>query len=127
MKTDEPIVFGHSPALERLTRPIDNGFELNVVGDPQSNVARYVNHPSGGLVAGTWDCRAGSWTGPGQKSAEIFTIMEGSVCVTSESGVSHDLRAGDTMYIPKGAKTHWKVDHYVKKAFVIMPHIDSNT
>lgn len=125
MSEPDLVVFGKSSAVERLRRPIDNGHELNVVGDPQSNVARFVDHPSGKLKAGYWDSEAGSWSGPPMPHDEIFTVLEGSVTVSNDNGDTYDLKAGDTMYMPKGVKSHWKVDNYVKKVFVIVPGIDS--
>lgn len=121
MKEPTLVAFCSAAPIEALSRPIDNGHEINVQNDPQSNVARFVDHASGGLKAGTWDCSAGSWEGPASAVDEVFTVIEGSVTVGCGSGALYHLKAGDSLYIPRGAKTTWKVDHYVKKCFVIMP------
>lgn len=121
----EAFVFEPSQAIEVTKGAVaDNGHDQDVVGDPRTTSYRYVDHPSGKLKACIWECTAGSWTGPCGKVAEIFTIIEGEVTVSDSTGKEYHMKTGDCMYTPKGVKTFWKVDNYVKKTAVLMPELD---
>lgn len=120
----EAFVFEPSRAIEVIKSAVaDNGHDQDVVGNPQTILHRYVNHPSGQLRAFVWECTAGSWTGP-SCMAEIFTVIEGEATVSDSTGKEYRMKAGDCMYTPKGAKVHWKVDKYVKTTAAVMPELN---
>ena len=116
-------VLGSKYEVMKATNKIDDGKNIEVVGNPSASVTRYVTHPSGAMNTGIWECEVGEWTAV-QPSTEMFTILEGRVKITDGEGVVHDLEAGDTMYVPRGAKVHWNVVATVKKAWVMMPQLD---
>jgi uncharacterized cupin superfamily protein len=46
-------------------------------------------------------------------------ILEGSVTLTDGDGVEHRFNAGDTAYVPMGARCGWKSTEPVRKFYAI--------
>jgi uncharacterized cupin superfamily protein len=46
-------------------------------------------------------------------------ILEGSVTITEEGGASQTFRAGDSFFVPMGARVNWRCDETVRKIYCI--------
>ena len=57
----------------------------------------------------------------------MFTVLEGDVVITDEEGIGHHIKVGDSIYIPRGTPIHWNIANRLKKAWVMMPHLDVAT
>lgn len=93
-----------------------------VSGTPVARAGLHSPSVDGKASTNIWDCTAGSfwWT---FYSEETVVILEGSVRVTTQSGASRLLKAGDIAYFAKDSKALWEIETYVRKiAFVRHPH-----
>lgn len=91
-----------------------------VEGRPFGEV-HWLRTTSGGegqLYAGLWRHSVGEfdYQFPGD---ETFHMLEGHVRITVEGGPVLELRAGDLVSFPKGAKSHWSILESMQKFFVI--------
>jgi len=50
---------------------------------------------------------------------ELMCILEGSVTLTDGDGVEHRFNAGDSAYVPMGARCGWKSTETVRKFYAI--------
>jgi len=117
------VVLGPKYEIIKTSKKIDDGMNENVEGDPSTKGTRYVTHPTGALNIGIWECEAGKWSS-NHPISEMFTILEGGVIITDSDGVAHDLKVGDSIYIPRGTPIHWNIESRIKKAWVMMPQLD---
>jgi uncharacterized protein len=60
-----------------------------------------------------WDCTAGrfNWF---YDVDETLYVLEGETTI-KDAGGTYRLRAGDTIFFPKGATAEWTVDSYIRK------------
>ena len=85
-----------------------------VFGSPVARAGLHSPSIDGKTSTNIWDCTAGSfwWT---FYNEETVYILEGSVRVTSESGITRTLRSGDIAYFAENSKALWEIDDYVRK------------
>jgi uncharacterized cupin superfamily protein len=68
-----------------------------------------------------WDCTAGKFTWY-YHIDETIHVVEGSVVIVDEAGVSRTLKVGDTFLLPAGTRFDWTVEKYIRKiAFMHVP------
>jgi len=68
-----------------------------------------------------WECTAGRFNWHYDAEETIY-ILEGSVVIKDQIGVTHRLSVGDTIFLPCGAVVEWEIDNYVRKvAFIRAP------
>lgn len=85
---------------------------------------REVNHTfysgqDGSILCGVWEsapCREEIESYPAH---EMMTVLAGSVTLTDEHGRSDTFAAGDTFFIPKGAKVTWHITETLRKFYLI--------
>lgn len=73
---------------------------------------------SGPYAVGIWGVEKGEFELT-YGASEFVTILEGRVIVT-QGGKSHELKAGDSFFTPKGETVHWKVLEDVRKSFIVV-------
>ena len=68
-----------------------------------------------------WECTAGRFNWHYDAEETIY-VLEGSVVIKDQVGMTHRLSAGDTIFLPCGAVVEWQVGEYVRKvAFIRAP------
>jgi uncharacterized cupin superfamily protein len=68
-----------------------------------------------------WDCTAGRFNWHYSVDETVY-VIEGSVIVKDQSGVSRRVSAGETIFFPAGTVVEWKVEKYIRKvAFCLVP------
>lgn len=93
--------------------------KLVVSGSPQWAERLVHEDPTGQYTVGVWS------TTPYERKVisfprhELMHILEGAVTITDGKGGSETFRAGDTLFVPKGAEMGWKNDVPVKKVYCI--------
>jgi uncharacterized cupin superfamily protein len=70
------------------------------------------------LLSGTWECEPGKWSHE-QKGDEYVSLLQGSMVLTSDAGVSDGYEAPDNFMIPDGWTGTWEVTSPLKKFFVV--------
>ena len=78
---------------------------------------RIINENSDGSEAGIWECTPGKWTRL-VMDAEISSFVAGHALFHAETGVTIDIKAGDTVYFDNNSKGTWEVLETVRKAYL---------
>ncbi len=91
----------------------------NVVeGAPLTKLWQCVIAEDGKIHSGFWSCENGSFTIDSHTSNEMCTILEGEAIVEMGDGTKHNIKAGDTIFIPFGIKNTWHVKNYIRKSYI---------
>ena len=111
MEVESLITVGTSPA-KFVPNPIQAAWILD--GNPVARVELLSSSADGTASTYFWDCTAGrfNWF---YSFDETFHILEGDVTLKYPSGVSRQVRTGDTVFFPAGSTAEWTVDKYVRK------------
>jgi len=72
------------------------------------------------MHSGVWTCSVGGWPETDYAVDEVMVMVEGHLRITDTDGTVHDLRAGDTFFLPRGWAGRWDVIEDMKKIFVIV-------
>lgn len=70
------------------------------------------------IHSGFWSCENGSFCIESHTSNEMCTILEGEAVVEMGNGIKHEIKAGDTIFIPFGIKNTWHVKKYIRKSYI---------
>jgi uncharacterized protein len=112
---DNNIKFA-SAADDLMPAPIDPSWIQE--GSPVARI-KFMSGSSDGMAnTYIWDCTAGRFNWK-YGFDETACILEGSIVVKDEKGVSHSLKAGDTMFFPSGSNADWIVPQYVRKVAIL--------
>ena len=114
-------VYKKGEALTNLTPAgFLRGANAKFIGPEPADVIRLdAGDVSGPWAVGIWGVEKGEFELT-YGGSEFVTLLEGHVIV-SQGGTSHELKAGDTFFTPKGETVHWKVLEPVRKAFILVP------
>jgi uncharacterized cupin superfamily protein len=91
--------------------------KLVVSGTPKWHDKLYWEDPTGQWTVGVWS------TTPYERKVipfprhELMHILEGAVTISDGKGGAETFRAGDTLFVPKGATMGWKNDEPVRKIY----------
>ena len=96
--------------------PIDPSWILE--GNPLARIKFMSGSSDGTANTYIWDCTAGRFNWH-YFFDETACVLEGSVVVRDEQGVSHTVQAGETMFFPAGSSAEWTVKAYVRKVAVL--------
>ncbi|WP_299546640.1 cupin domain-containing protein [uncultured Tateyamaria sp.] len=100
----------------RVKKDIGNAI---VSGEPVQHVElKYAGHGDT-IKSGIWDCTAGAFTADYDGIVEFCRVLEGGATITTHTGDTFQVTAGDAFVIEAGLRTTWKVESYIKKHFVI--------
>lgn len=72
------------------------------------------------LRIGLWQCEPYARKQVEPAYTELMFILEGAVILTAEQGSLHEVRAGETVVVPKGATNAWTSEETVRKVFCIL-------
>jgi uncharacterized cupin superfamily protein len=71
------------------------------------------------ILSGVWECAPFKQDYESYPVNELMTILSGSVTITHADGETETFTAGDTFFIPKGAKCTWHVTETLRKYYLI--------
>lgn len=84
---------------------------------PQQHEHVYFQDRSAQMTVGVWTTTPFE-TAPNQSPrSEFMHLVEGSVTLTDSEGSEHEFKAGDSVYVPKGAVCGWKSTGHVRKIY----------
>ncbi len=90
-----------------------------VSGAPEQHFElKYAGH-DGTIKSGIWSSTAGSFVANYDGIVEFCHVLEGAAKITTDTGGSFEVSAGDAFVLEEGLRTTWHVDSYIKKHFVI--------
>ena len=79
----------------------------------------YYEDPTGQMQVGLWDSTPFETAVAPFSRNEMMCLLEGSVTLTDADGNEHLYKAGDTIYVSKGAEFGWRNDEYIRKFYSI--------
>ena len=79
----------------------------------------YYRDPSGQMEVGLWESTPFATRPSPFDRNELMCLLEGSVTLTDGSGTELPIKAGETVYIPKGAVCGWRSAETVRKFYSI--------
>jgi hypothetical protein len=83
----------------------------------------YYNDEKLGFKAGVWDCTPFSSKMAPYPCDEFMHVLEGSITIEQEDGVSTTVSPGESFAIPKGLVCRWVQTKYVRKFFMISNNV----
>lgn len=93
-----------------------------VSGAPIARAGLHSESLDGRTSTNIWECSAGSFWWTFHDEETVF-ILDGAVRVTSETGDTRLLKAGDIAFFAGGSRALWDIEKHVRKiAFVRRPH-----
>lgn len=113
LKTEDPqFIAGHAEDVALEYAPINPDWIVS--GTPVARAGLHSPSVDGKSSTNIWECTAGAfwWT---FYDEETVYILEGSVRVTTESGITRTLKPGDIAYFAERSKALWEIDDYVRK------------
>ena len=73
---------------------------------------------SGPWTVGIWGVEKGEFE-LHYGASEFVTILEGRAVLT-QGGKSYEVKAGDSLFTPKGETVHWQVLEDLRKSFIVV-------
>lgn len=108
-----------NPALPRAASP-GPAPEVVVGTPPQCHALNLFTDPSA-LRAGVWDVTTScERTFVPHRVHELMHLIEGEVTLTHRGGAAEVIRAGDTIFLPRGAPYAWKSTAKIVKYYCVM-------
>lgn len=86
-----------------------------VSGEPEAHWAVMWQSEDRQLFNGVWHCTPGSFYL--DNNDETVCLIEGRATVTPAGGEPVILNAGDTAFLPEGARSLWEIHETVRKSF----------
>ncbi|MGU3536578.1 cupin domain-containing protein [Methylobacterium sp. A54F] len=83
-------------------------------GSPQARNATLSRSADGTASTLVWDCTAGRFDWHYEIDETIY-FLEGEATISDGHGPARTFRAGDVLFLPRGAVCHWHVETYVRK------------
>ena len=93
--------------------------EAVVAGHPVQHAELKFSDQGAAFKSGVWDCTAGTFTANYDGIVEFCHVLEGEATITTGTGETYQVGAGDAFVLDAGLRTTWTVDTYIKKHFVI--------
>jgi len=94
--------------------------ELLASAPPAQRDKQYFADLTAQWTVGVWDSTAYHRKTISFPRHELMHILEGEVTLTEEGGPAQTFKAGDTFFVPMGARCDWKSTGYVRKIYCIM-------
>jgi uncharacterized cupin superfamily protein len=101
---------------------LDNLVAVESFGAPIGDLPKQTDagfFAAGNLVAGTWECEPGKLQ-LDLDITEFCHLLKGHWILTSESGATTEIKAGDSWTFPKGWKGEAEVVETVRKVYLIV-------
>jgi uncharacterized protein len=111
MKIANSIEIVDANALELGPCPIDKKWILE--GNPVARIKVLSKANDGTAATIMWDCSAGKFNWFYAMDETVY-FLQGSVTLTDQRG-SRLVKAGESVFFPKGSSAEWNVDSYIKK------------
>ncbi len=71
------------------------------------------------ILTGVWECAPCREEIDAYPEHEMMTVLSGAVRLTDADGNSDTFTAGDTFFIPKGARVVWEITERLRKFYMI--------
>ena len=92
---------------------------------PEQHEHVYYRDPSGQMEIGLWQGTPFETKMSPYSCNELMHILEGSATLTDDSGTQHHVKAGETVYVPKGTTCSWRNTQTVRKFYAIYAPVDA--
>lgn len=113
LKIEDPhFIAGRAEDIELRDAPINPDWIVS--GSPVARAGLHSPSVDGRSSTNIWECTAGSFWWTFYDEETVF-ILEGSVRVTAESGITRTLKPGDIAYFAERSRALWEIDDYVRK------------
>lgn len=90
-----------------------------VAGNPEEKGRVFYANPQENILAGVWECTAGTMEIESFPYDEFVEVLEGSIEITDTEGHREVFKAGETFMIPKGMKLTWHMPETLKEYFMV--------
>ena len=115
VKVLDPVV------LAKGLKSMDTTCPFGIVGEmPQQRDSVHFTNDAGNMFVGMWDSSPFESEMRPFPCHEFVQLLEGEITITQEDGHSHQFKAGDAFFIPKGTVCCWKTTEYVRKFYSIL-------
>jgi len=111
MTTEKSIEFGSASVT---LDPLPIRAEWVIEGTPVAKAKMLWRSLDGTSRTVIWDCTAGRFNWFYDNDETVY-ILEGSVAIKDQQGISRLVSAGDTVYFRAGSQAEWTVERYVRK------------
>lgn len=98
--------------IDLRAAPIEPSWILE--GTPNARNSTLSRSADGLASTLVWDCTAGKFQWIYDIDETIY-FLEGTATISDGHGPTKTYKAGDVLFIPRGAILHWHVEHYVRK------------
>lgn len=100
---------------------MDPDAPLSDIGENGGPVERehvaFIND-TGNMRAGLWECETADFEMAPFSVHEFVRVLEGEATIVEADGKTHQIKAGDCFFIPKGTCCQWQIPKYIKKYYV---------
>jgi uncharacterized cupin superfamily protein len=115
MPSTAPHTIQRLAVASATLEPLPIAPEDIVSGSPEASWSLMWRNEAGTLFNGVWRCTPGAFYL--RHADETVTVVEGRATITPDGGEPVELAAGDTAFIPAGARVLWEVHETVCKSF----------
>jgi uncharacterized cupin superfamily protein len=91
--------------------------QTSATGEPVEREHVAFNNDTGNMSVGIWECETAEFDMEPFSIHEFVHVLEGAATITEGDGTTHNVKAGDSFFIPKGTECQWQVPTYIKKYY----------
>jgi uncharacterized cupin superfamily protein len=91
--------------------------QTSTTGEPVEREHVAFTNDAGNMSVGIWDCQTAEFEMEPFSIHEFVHVLEGAATIKEGDGTTHNVKAGDCFFIPKGTECQWKVPTYIKKYY----------
>lgn len=112
------ISFQHNTPAPEYDHP---RVDRRLIGNPHRSTWTHYENAGNGLSSGIWACEPGAWRIEfADTKDEFFSVIEGRIRLTDETGQVTEVGPGEGAVIPAGFKGVFEVVEAVRKYFVVV-------
>ena len=93
--------------------------ECFTTDDKTESISHHYAADDGSILSGVWECAPCKEEIEAYPVHEMMTVLDGSVTLTDADGHAETYEAGDTFFMPKGARCTWEITKTLRKFYMI--------
>ncbi|MBT8169562.1 cupin domain-containing protein [Falsiruegeria litorea] len=86
-------------------------------GEPIEREHISFRNDTGNMTVGVWECENAEFEMEPFSVHEYVQVIDGEATITEAAGTTHNVRAGDCFFIPKGTLCKWSIPTHIKKYY----------